>query len=217
MYGMKKIYVIGFVLTVVAVATFFVVQPEAGQNKVSNKNSATTTLKGIRFVQSQSGLLLYTSDHFHYTMLVPESFSQSLAENDERYYPGVLETIEFREINTTTNQDTNRDTPDGFNTSGQNSLTLLTYPNSQGITAQDTDAFQEWYDTSFNAEGIESVDEAFLGGKSVLNVVVGNGIAGAKGRSYFIFSKEYIFVVSSNDVVKSVIEQIVGSFTQLES
>jgi hypothetical protein len=159
---------------------------------------------------------MYTSDQFNYTMLVPESFSQSLLENDQRYYPGVIETIAFEELNTNTNEDNNRDTPDGFNTSGANKFTLLTYSNPQQITAQDTVAFQEWYDKSFHAEGIESVDEEFLGGKSVLNAVVANGVAGARGRSYFIFSKEYIFVVSSSDVVKSVMEQIVGSFTHLE-
>jgi len=211
---MKKIYVLGALLLVVVFSFvyFFEMRKDNGSSKTANLNS-NILAKGLSFVQSQNGLLLYNSKRYGFTLLVPDTFSQTLVNNDVRYYPGVLETIEFREINKNTNQEKNRETPNGFNTAGDNILTLYINSNSQNLTAQDTDEFQNWYKQAFVGEDIESIDEVFLGGKSILSATVANGVAGAKGRSYFVFSEKNILAIASNDVAKDVMDVIVGSIT----
>ncbi len=182
-------------------------------NNVNQLQNSTNTRDIFNFTGSAGGIQTYESKEYGFKINMPISFSYQIAENDYRYYPGILTTIDFREINPDTSEVKNRETPNGFNTSADNILTLLIYPNSDKLTSSEIEQFKVWHDQALIGHGIQSIDEVSYGDNQILYSIENNGVGDAAGRYYYLFSEDNIIVITSNDVSKDVMEEIVSSFT----
>ncbi len=173
-------------------------------------NQTANTTSGLHFQETKSdGRALYESEIHQFSLLVPTVFS--LDGNSER--DSEKTTYSFRRVNQNTSEESNRDTPNGFNTAANDLFVIEVIPRpetGESIFPYNNELLSARLAMLDIPMDILSGEETTVGDHHTIRAITSSGID-ARQESYYLESEKYWFILSSSDVGRSELEALVRS------
>ncbi|MFA5107204.1 MAG: hypothetical protein WC497_02640 [Patescibacteria group bacterium] len=201
-------FIVIIVLSVVLGAWLFSVgKAKTDQSDHVSVNQAKTNTVWRTDGQTAGGTR-YVSEQYDFSLTLPASFSNSVEPAFGQEKLG----IRFSRPNANTNEQPNRDTPDGFNTSADDRIYLRVFTNPDHLAATQGDMVRAWINEHMPSElSIKLFENRMFGGNAVIFTHQENGIAGAIGQYIYFFSTEIILVIDSGDVPQAELQAIAAT------
>jgi hypothetical protein len=196
-------------LVVICIGVLWFVFDRNGGNST---NSNTSPKLGLHFVSSDDDVnALYESDIHGFSVVVPTTFS--LGDNPDR--DKTQSSSVFRRDNSDTSDQPNRDTPNQFNTSADDILTIDVSPygeSAEPIFPYNAELISAYSATKGAPNTVVAGEEVTIDTHQAIRTIEADGID-SKGQYYYLESKGYLLVISSDDVARVEIEAIIKSIT----
>ena len=153
---------------------------------------------------------IFTSNEYNFSFEYNSDFSYF----EDPTLGDAIKSYTFKKINSNTSEEVNRDTPNGFNTSADDTMGLNIYENTNQLDSNNIEEFISWYEQdnispSSGISGTPSVKK--LGNNMVIEAIIADGID-SFGRGIFFINDNYIVVIESDDVPKDEMYEIGNSF-----
>lgn len=201
------------IIVVLCIVNYFLFISKEDSSIIKNTESENNNLFYFGSNKTTEGGLLFYSDYYKFSFNTESNFSYS------EYTPmdSALNSYLFSRINNNTSEESNRDTPNGFNTSADDRMLVSVYSNEQGLISGNIDVFQLWLETISPGKDINGFLSVYnFSNTSAIEAVTVEGI-NSFSQSLYFFSEDYIIEISSPDVPKDELYNIANSFKWIDS
>lgn len=205
---MKTIPLIFLILAFVLIGYLYRENLMNSNTNANEHNTETETFDGLMTTPLPLGKIRYEHSTLGFTIELNETFSYRFNESQKDEA-----TFVFSRPNLETREDQRRDTPNGFNTSAEDRLTIRIFPNTEHLTAMSPlSDFSEWHNSAIQDQTITNSAQENIGRKNAIFTLEHDGI-NSTGQYFYLFSGASIFSIGSDDIPKSELDVIAQSFS----
>lgn len=169
----------------------------------------TTETIGDFVVRQLHGAQLKTvsSGRFNIQFSLPTTWRVEQGESSS-----TVVTLIFQRKNEDTDENSRRDTPNGFNTAVQDNGGLDIYSNRENVRIETPQIFQQWHDAAVAGRQIEKMQQQTVGHLTLFYAQESDGVQ-STGQYYYFATPSYIFVFGTDDIPDADMTAIFRSLT----